>query len=150
MPPTPPRPWDTEIAVALAGHEDFRVRAEAGVALATGRNLAPVADVLVRLLLDPGNTLVTAETADALISRANEGALRLLCVALSRANDQQTNWIYDSVLYQDSIVFDPEVQLAVVSLLARLSEDADSDVARQAETLITLVHGEHGWRPASD
>lgn len=125
------------------------MRAEAGVALAASPDLLQVGDVLVRLLLDPDDTFVTAETAGALISRVDEGALRLLCVALSRANEQQANWIYDSVLFQKSIFFYPEAQEAAVSILASLSKHASSDVVREAATLITLMHDEFGRRPGA-
>jgi hypothetical protein len=128
------------VAVALADHEDSRVRAEAGIALAASPDLAQIGDVLVRLLLDPSDTFVTSEIAEALISRVDGGALRLLCVALSRANEQQINWIYDRVIYQESIFFDPEEQRTALALLASLSEGADADVAREAATLITVIH----------
>lgn len=92
-----------EAAVA-ADAADFGVRAAAGVVLASSPDLEPVADVLLRLLLDHEETFVTSETADALVGRGDVAGMRLVVSALARVDDENTeSWIWDVILYPETI-----------------------------------------------
>src|SRR5690349_13549281 len=71
-------------ALASAGDASVQVRAAAGVVLASTPDLHAVADVLLRLLLDPEDTYVTSETADALVRRRDVPGMRLVVTALAR------------------------------------------------------------------
>ncbi|WP_406193099.1 hypothetical protein OH807_02145 [Kitasatospora sp. NBC_01560] len=79
-------------AIENAGSELWSVRAAAGRRLAASApdRIDEVADVLHRLLLDPQDSAVTAETAEALLARGDTVGLRHVLLARSRAAEQWT------------------------------------------------------------
>jgi len=117
-------------ALTSASSDDVEVRAAAGVLLASAPDLDQVTDVLIRLLLDQEDTFVTSETVEALMDRRDVPGLRLVLVALARADESAANWIRDGLL-------DPQTyeELAErTSLLEALA--SESDVAATARTVL--------------
>jgi hypothetical protein len=120
-------------AEALASANDARVevRAAAGVVLASTPDLEPVTDVLMRLLLDPDDTFVTSETAQALVERRDVPGMRLIISALARADEENTaNWILDMVLYPETL---QEHAATTTSLVALTTEP---DIATTAKSVL--------------
>lgn len=123
-------------AVAAADDADVEVRAAAGVLLASSPDLEPFTDVLVRLLLDPENTFVTSETADALVGRGDVAGMRLVVSALAQVDDENTeNWIWDVVLYPETI----DNHAVLTSSLEALT--TEPDVAATAATVLARLTG---------
>ncbi|MEU8422711.1 hypothetical protein AB0C15_17730 [Micromonospora sp. NPDC048835] len=77
-------------AIRDADSPAWSARAAAGRHLAKSRGIDDVADVLHRLLLDPQDTAVTWETAEALLERNDAMGLRLVLLARSHAAEQAT------------------------------------------------------------
>jgi hypothetical protein len=80
-----------------ASSPDYRRRAEAGRQLATLPELTPAAGMLMRLLLDPDDTAVTLETAEALLSREDGAGLELLLRAAARGDEDTLNELATAV-----------------------------------------------------
>ncbi|HEY8719982.1 MAG TPA: hypothetical protein VIM26_15480 [Pengzhenrongella sp.] len=117
-------------ALASASDRDVEVRAAAGVLLASATDLDQVADILIRLLLDQEDTFVTSETADALVDRRDVPGLRLVILALARADDENTaNWIWDALL-------DPQTYEELAERTSLLEALTGSDVAATARTVL--------------
>lgn len=120
-------------ADALASANDARieVRAAAGVVLASTPDLDTVTDTLMRLLLDPDDTFVTSETAQALVGRRDVPGMRLVISALARADEENTaNWILDAVLYPKTL---EEHAARTTSLKALTTEP---DIAPTAKSVL--------------
>ncbi|MFI9201231.1 hypothetical protein [Streptomyces sp. NPDC053048] len=105
------------------------------VRAATGRRLAGAADVpeaavvLHRLLLDE-DTAVTQETAEALLERRDVCGVRLALTALTVADDDTADQLYDAI---DTVCYRSEDDRAqLMALCSELASDADSAVGEQA------------------
>jgi hypothetical protein len=116
-------------ALASASDRDVEVRAAAGVRLASVTDLDQVADILIRLLLDQENTFVTSETADALVDRRDAPGLRLVLLALARADESTANWIWDVLLY-------PQTYEELAERTSLLEALTGSDVTATARTVL--------------
>jgi len=134
-PSTAPLPRTFAEALASAKHTSVEVRAAAGVMLASTPDLESVADVLLQLLLDPEDTYVTSETADALVGRRDVPGMRLVIAALARADEDSANWICDVVLHPET----PEELAATTSSLTALT--TEPDFAAKADALLQQLGG---------
>lgn len=83
--------------VALADAGSYRDRADAGRALASFAERPDARGPLLRLLLDAEDTLVTLETATALLRRHDRAGLDLVARAMAGADPDQTEWLGTAV-----------------------------------------------------
>ncbi|MFI0960737.1 hypothetical protein ACH4S8_04880 [Streptomyces sp. NPDC021080] len=123
-------------AVNDASSPEWAVRAAAGRRLALSTRIAEVADVLLRLLLDAHDTGVTAETAEALLSRKDIAGLR--CVLLARSQAEET-WTADEIhaaLYGDPGWMPTEGPGRLIKQLQELTIDEDEGVRGEAERML--------------
>jgi hypothetical protein len=81
----------------LAESDDFRDRADAGRALASFADIPESRQTLQRLLLDAADTVVTRETAEALLRRKDQIGLGTVARALADAEADHADWIADAV-----------------------------------------------------
>jgi hypothetical protein len=89
--------------LGLAGSSDYRDRADAGQALAVLAERPETTQPLLRLLLDPDDTFVTAATAAALLRRADGIGLAAVAHALAGADDNHADWLYTAVQNEFSV-----------------------------------------------
>ncbi|MFJ6842186.1 hypothetical protein ACIQRE_05875 [Streptomyces griseoluteus] len=120
-------------ALRDAESESWSRRAAAGRQLAASAGQEEVAPVLERLLLDPHDTGVTQETAEALLQRRDLVGLGAVLAALSRA---EAWWTADQL---DGEVFNYQSRMIAVGLrdrfvqqLEALAADEDAGVRREA------------------
>jgi hypothetical protein len=83
--------------VQLATSDDYRDRADAGRALANFAQDAEARTSLLRLLLDPDDTFVTFETAEAVLRRQDAVGFATIAEALASADLQHSTYIHDAV-----------------------------------------------------
>lgn len=158
----PRRPWqaggmappdDQELSTAFqdADSSDWAVRAAAGRRLAAADKLDEVADTLHRLLLDPLNSAVTQETAEALLARKDTPGLR--CVLLARSWASET-WTADEI--QAALDCDPDWVTTegadrLIAQLRELSADRDAGVRDEVQRRLgTLPREEWAHGPDID
>lgn len=120
-------------ALRDAESESWSCRAVAGRRLAAIAGQEEVASILERLLLDPHDTGVTQETADALLQRRDLVGLRIVLVALSRAEAWETADQLDGEVYnhQSWMIADGQ-QDQFVQQLEALTADEDAGVREEA------------------
>lgn len=137
-------PSTFEEALAAASHGDVEVRAAAGVVLASAPDVEAVADVVLRLLLDQEDTFVTSETADALVSRRDVTGLRLVLLALRRADDENTeNWTWDVLLQPETYEELAERQVLLEALAADPEVAATAHVALERLSALSSAEPRH-------
>ncbi|MET9063876.1 hypothetical protein [Streptosporangium sandarakinum] len=131
-----PRVDSITSAIHEADSPSWSVRANAGRRLAAAAHVPEVSEVLHRLLLDPGDTGVTQETAKALMRRGDACGLRAVLAALACAQDFETadhlwaeicgdpRWIAESGADQ------------LVRQLGELTSDEDDGVRTEARSLL--------------
>ncbi len=83
--------------ISLATSDDYRDRADAGRALASFAEGSEARASLVRLVLDPDDTFVTRETAEALLRRQDAAGFAIVAEALASADFQHGTYIHDAV-----------------------------------------------------
>ncbi|WP_130332732.1 hypothetical protein [Streptomyces sp. BK022] len=120
-------------ALRDAESESWSCRAAAGRQLAAIAGQEEVAPVLERLLLDPHDTAVTQETAEALLQRRDLVGLGTVLAALSRAEawwtaDQLDGEVFN---YQSWMIADGRRDQFVQQLEA-LAADEDAGVRGEA------------------
>lgn len=120
-------------ALRNAESESWSCRAAAGRQLAAIAGQEEVAPVLERLLLDPHDTGVTQETAQALLQRRDLVGLRFVLAALSRAEEWWTADQLDGEVfsYQGWMIADGQRDQFVRQLEA-LTADEDAGVREEA------------------
>jgi HEAT repeat protein len=120
-------------ALRDAESESWACRAAAGRQLAAIAGQEEVAPVLERLLLDPYDTGVTQETAEALLQRRDLVGLRFVLAALSRAEEWWTADQLDGEVfnYQSWMIADGQRDQFVQHLEA-LTADEDAGVREEA------------------
>jgi hypothetical protein len=121
---------DLTEAMGDALSPSWSVRASAGQRLAPHAGVAPAAAVLGRLLLDPENTAVTRETAEALLTQRSLPAVQLVALAVAHADDNQANWLQTAV--QDVAWSSVDAEREVLAVCAVLAGSSDADVRRGA------------------
>ncbi|MET7487929.1 HEAT repeat domain-containing protein [Streptomyces sp. NPDC005538] len=84
-------------ALAEASSASWTRRARAGRDLAAFADVPEAADVLVGLLLDPEDTAVIRQTAEALARVGTAAAAQLIALAAARADDNQADWLHTGV-----------------------------------------------------
>ncbi|MFJ9733179.1 hypothetical protein ACIRUL_17780 [Streptomyces sp. NPDC101171] len=129
-------------ALRDAESEAWPRRAAAGRQLAAMAGREEVALVLERLLLDPHDTAVTQETAEALLQRGDLIGLRIVLATLSRA---EAWWTADQL---DSEVFNRQGWMIsdgrrdeFVQQLKTLTADEDAGVRLEALRLLGSYPG---------
>ncbi|MFF3654655.1 hypothetical protein [Streptomyces olivochromogenes] len=120
-------------ALRDAESESWSCRAAAGRQLAAIAGQEEVAPVLERLLLDPHDTAVTQETAEALLQRRDLVGLRIVLATLSRAEEWWTADQLDGEVfnYQSWMIADGRRDQFVQQLEA-LTADEDAGVREEA------------------
>ncbi|MEU2620330.1 hypothetical protein ABZ642_19750 [Streptomyces sp. NPDC007157] len=120
-------------ALRDAESESWSCRAAAGRQLAAIAGQEEVESVLERLLLDPHDTGVTQETAEALLQRRDLVGLRTVLAALSRAEAWETADQLDGEVYnhQSWMIADGRLDQFVQQLEA-LTADEDAGVRGEA------------------
>ncbi|MFJ9820966.1 hypothetical protein ACIRU3_38020 [Streptomyces sp. NPDC101151] len=124
-------------ALRDAESESWSCRAAAGRQLAAVAGQEEVTPVLERLLLDPHDTGVTQETAEALLQRRDLVGLRIVLAMLSRT---EAWWTADQL---DGDVFNHQSWMIAdgrrdqfVQQLEALASDEDAGVRREALRLL--------------
>ncbi|MGK5629323.1 HEAT repeat domain-containing protein [Streptomyces sp. URMC 123] len=131
--PTPP--------LEAAASPSWSVRAAAGrrlAATAPATGAAPeAAEALLRLLLDPHDTFVTQETAEALLERRDAWGLRMVLAALAAADDDAADHLGDAV---DNVCRQSEDDAErLAALCSELASDADAAVRKEAGLLLATL-----------
>ncbi|MGM9470283.1 hypothetical protein [Streptomyces murinus] len=86
-----------EAALAEATSPSWTQRVRAGRDLAPFADAPEAAEVLVGLLLDVEDTAVTRQTAEALARVGTVAALRLIALAVAKADDVHADWLQTGV-----------------------------------------------------
>ncbi|MFG2479971.1 hypothetical protein [Streptomyces fagopyri] len=117
--------------------ESWSCRAAAGRQLAAIAGRAEVAQFLERLLLDPHDTGVTQETAEALLQRRDLVGLRIVLAALSQAEEWPTADQLDGEVFnhQSWMIADGRRD-QFVQQLEVLAADEDAGVREEAMRLL--------------
>ncbi|MEU0784724.1 hypothetical protein ABZ341_24510 [Streptomyces sp. NPDC006173] len=120
-------------ALREAESKSWSCRAAAGRQLAAIASQEEVEPVLERLLLDPHDTGVTQETAEALLRRRDLVGLRIVLGTLSRAEAWETADQLDGEVYnhQSWMIADGRLDQFVQQLEA-LTADEDAGVREEA------------------
>ncbi|MFE4591412.1 HEAT repeat domain-containing protein [Streptomyces laurentii] len=121
-----------EAALAEAASPSWARRARAGRALAPFAGVSEIADTLVGLLLDAGDTAVTRRTAEALTRVGTPAAVRLVVRALAGADDGQADWLWTGI--HDARA-EPDGGTDPAAVCARLARDPDGAVRQGAAAL---------------
>ncbi|MFD6825186.1 hypothetical protein ACFWC5_33250 [Streptomyces sp. NPDC060085] len=124
-------------ALRDAESDSWSCRAAAGRRFAAVAGSEEVAPVLERLLLDPHDTGVTQETAEALLQRGDLVGLRIVLAALSRAEawctaDQLDGEVFN---HQSWMIANGRLDQFVQQLEA-LTADEDAGVREEASRLL--------------
>ncbi|MFD6293816.1 hypothetical protein ACFWFU_03150 [Streptomyces sp. NPDC060235] len=124
-------------ALRDAESESWSCRAAAGRQFAAVAGSEEVAPVLERLLLDPHDTGVTQETAEALLQRGDLVGLRIVLAALSQAEawctaDQLDGEVFN---HQSWMIANGRLDQFVQQLEA-LTADEDAGVREEASRLL--------------
>jgi len=83
--------------MAAAASLDWAARVRAARQLATAADQTGIAQVLLALLLDPGDTAVTDAACLALLGRADIHATRLVARAVALADGEQLDHLYGAI-----------------------------------------------------
>ncbi|KFG01295.1 hypothetical protein IQ62_08685 [Streptomyces scabiei] len=86
----------------------------------------------MRLLLDVEDTAVTRQTAEALARVGTVAAVRLIALAVAKADDNQADWLQTGV--HDALVGPDGVQ-DVAAACAKLARDQEEPVRRAAAAI---------------
>ncbi|MFE6937422.1 HEAT repeat domain-containing protein [Streptomyces sp. NPDC057699] len=123
-----------EAALAEASSPSWSQRVRAGRDLASFADVPDAAEALVGLLLDVEDTAVTRQTAEALAQVGTPAAVRLIALAVARADDSHVEWmrtgVHDALAGPDGV---PDVA-AVCGQLAQDPEEAVCLAARELST----------------
>lgn len=123
-------------AIGNADSATWSVRAAAGRHLANSREIDEVADVLHRLLLDPHDTAVTWQTAEALLERKDAAGLRLVLSARSNAAVEATAEELQAALDCNPDWMTAEGAGRLTKHLRELTIDEDAQVRDEARRIL--------------
>ncbi|MFJ5986712.1 hypothetical protein [Lentzea sp. NPDC092896] len=84
--------------VRLAASPHCDDRADAGRGLASFADVPAARPVLLELVLDPADTFVTQETAEALFRRGDAAAFAIMSAAVVAAGDEQADHLHAALL----------------------------------------------------
>ncbi|WP_372351158.1 hypothetical protein [Streptomyces sp. KL116D] len=108
----------------LGRSDDWRDRADAGYGLAGFAELPEASELLMGLVLDPGDTFVTRRTTEALLRRSDLTGLTIVASALAVANDHHADYIHTAVVDVFSIFsVDLDEALRLCEVMAGDSDD---------------------------
>ncbi|MEV2231869.1 hypothetical protein AB0H69_25345 [Streptomyces phaeochromogenes] len=114
----------------------WSVRACAGRRLAAAALSDELVDILLRLLLDPDDTAVTKDTAEALLKRGDTPGLRCILVALSRVTTTCTmDHLWDALDGNPAWMTD-EGTNRLIKQLRELTADHDTGVRAEANNIL--------------
>lgn len=143
---------DQELGTAImnAHSPAYSVRAAAGRRLAASGRIDEVADVLHRLLLDAHDTSVTWAAAEALLARQDTVGVRLVLLALSRAEE---SWTADEI--RAALDCDPDWMTTegadrLVKQLRELETDGDAGVRDEARRTLGGLRPRQEWARSPD
>ncbi|MEW2259832.1 hypothetical protein [Streptomyces sp. NPDC047869] len=139
---------DLSTAIMKAESPTWSLRAAAGRQLAASIRIDEVADVLLRLLLDPQDTGVTQDTADALLARKDTIGLRHVLLARSFAASFDTADQISAALDADPDWLTTEGADRLIKQLRELTTDDDPGVRDEAERILTRIRPREGWADA--
>ncbi len=126
---------------------DWRDRAQTGIVLAADASNPAALDQLVGLLLDPGDTAVTDQTARALLRRGDVDGLRPIAKAWASADNDE----YRDHIYGQLIQLLPGAIAVLVEHCTVLLNDSDPATAAGASQLLTIAQPwaqtTHGQEP---
>jgi HEAT repeat protein len=127
-----------------AGSPVWSVRAAAGRQLAASAQTGHAAEVLLRLLLDPHDTAVTWETADALLERGDALGLRYVLLAMA---EMTSEWTMDELavaVHDHCVRAAGEGSNRLIGHLEELTTDDDAGVREEALALLAELVPEQG------
>ncbi len=141
-----------EAAIVAASSTDWATRARAGRQLAKWADNPHTAEVLSQLLLDRHDTAVTDETSRALLERRDTHGLRLIAKAITVADDQELDHLWDSVVEH---AFIDTSASQFVALCKQISQDPDPAIRAGAGALLARIEphadpGDPSQRPNND
>ncbi|MEU0566383.1 HEAT repeat domain-containing protein [Nonomuraea sp. NPDC005983] len=114
----------------------WTVRATAGRRLAKEAQAPEVREVLHRLLLDPDDTGVIHETAEALMQRGDAHGLRVVLTALARTQDLETADHLWAEISGDPRWSAENGADQLVEQLRELTSDEDAGVRNEAQSIL--------------
>ena len=123
--------------ITLARSADFRDRADAGRALAVFADVKQARESLLRLVLDPHDTLITRVTTEALLRRHDMAGCAVVSHALAVADDNHSDWIHTAIA--DVMGVHGRDRNAAVRTCRAMLDDADERVRTGARLLITAL-----------
>ncbi|WP_437079280.1 HEAT repeat domain-containing protein [Streptomyces sp. enrichment culture] len=136
----PPLSDDQQLSALFeqANSPAWSVRAAAGRQLAAAPRTDQAVEVLFRLLLDPDDTAVTRETAQALLERGDTSALRQVLLALARATSEVTmDWLAGTVHdYYARARAAGEGEGRLIRQLHELANDPDMNIRQEAIAML--------------
>lgn len=116
--------------VALAESAAFRDRVDAGKALARFVEDSRARPVLVAMLAEDADTMVTVEVAEELLRRRDAPGLAAVAAGLARADANHADWIHTAVA--DVFMVYGRERDEGLRVCSSLADDPDPDVARGA------------------
>ncbi|MEV8529395.1 hypothetical protein AB0451_35525 [Streptomyces sp. NPDC052000] len=145
-------PDDQELSAAVqdADSPDWSVRAAVGRRLATSDKIDEMADVLHRLLLDPQDSGVTQETAEALLARKDTAGLRCVLLARSQAVEFWTADQLEAALNCDPEWMTTEGADQLIQQLHELTADDDAGVRDETQRILSRLRPREEWARGSD
>ncbi|WP_439658994.1 hypothetical protein ACSHWB_42545 [Lentzea sp. HUAS TT2] len=126
--------------ITLAAGSDCQDRADAGRALASFVDLPEARPVLLGLALDPENTLVVQETAEALFRSTDAEALAIACAAAAAADYSQIDHVHDA--FHTAVGPFTQVRATYLARCQELANDSarPADVRAGAATLVASLN----------
>ncbi|GAA2721904.1 MULTISPECIES: hypothetical protein [Streptomyces] len=122
-----------ETALAAASSPSWSQRARAGHDLAPFADVPEAAEALTGLLLDAEDTAVTRQTAEALARAGTAAAVRLIALAVAKADDSQAEWMQTGV--QDALA-GPAGAPDLAAICRRLAHHPEEAVRRGAAEVL--------------
>lgn len=118
-------------------------RAEAGRRLATFAGRSDVDDLLLHLVLDENDTLVTFETAKALLARGDTASARVIAraAALVDPRDSTSDWLSDAV--NDVWLQNTDDARTALGVCSALADDPEAAVREGAIELRLWIESDH-------
>ncbi|MEU1473499.1 hypothetical protein ABZ434_35470 [Streptomyces sp. NPDC005761] len=117
----------------LGRSDDWRDRADAGDSLARFAEVPEALEPLLGLVLDPGDTFVTRQTAEGLLRRKDRAGLTIVASALAVADDNHADYIHTAIVDVFSI-FSDDLDEAL-RLSEEMAGDTDDRVVQGARRL---------------
>ncbi|MER5382963.1 hypothetical protein ABT040_22215 [Streptomyces sp. NPDC002688] len=138
---------DQELSAAIqkADSPAWADRAAAGRQLAVSDRIEDLADVIHRLLLDPQDTAVIQETAEALLERKDTIGLRHVLLACSRATTDDAVDHLGAALDCDPEWMTTEGADRLIKQLNELATDEDAGVRDEARQILARLRPRVEW-----